>query len=489
MKKIWTKIACATLALLTLVSTASCTEVVSAYDIAVKNGFVGTEQEWLKSLHGADGKDGKDMKVNDVYEWAKEQGFDGTYMQFLQALNLDVVEDNDLTTIAKNLTSVVDVYCGFTQTVTRPSGWTTTSTTYVQASAGSGVVYSINRNAGTALIITNYHVIYSNGITETGAGVDTANGISDCIYIYPYGELNAFSSGDERVDGVLTAEDTDDVQDSEQGDVQGHGIKARFIGGAMQYDIALLETEISEEYFGEEGFCTSAEFGDSNAVTVGEKVFAMGNSNGEGISVTSGVLSVESEYIDMKNLDGTAGTTRFRVMRTDSAINPGNSGGALFNAKGELIGINNAKNINETTDNMGYCLPITQVKYVVENALSNRASGGYVLAGKLGIEYTISSASASLNADGKLIITERLTVSSTQISPTASAYGKLAYGDIVKGITLHGKKHDILRNFHLVDLLLTVRKGDTIVLHIVRDGANKDVGITFDKDAYFVKYA
>ena len=61
MKKIWKTILCGALTLTTLLSLTACTKetVINAYDIAVKNGFVGTEQEWLQSLHGADGEDGK----------------------------------------------------------------------------------------------------------------------------------------------------------------------------------------------------------------------------------------------------------------------------------------------------------------------------------------------------------------------------------------------------------------------------------------------
>ena len=97
MKKVWKKTLSALLALTTLLSLGACTKetVINAYDIAVKNGFVGTEQEWLQSLHGADGGDGADLKIEDIYAWAKSQGFDGTYLEFIQSLGLNVIEDND----------------------------------------------------------------------------------------------------------------------------------------------------------------------------------------------------------------------------------------------------------------------------------------------------------------------------------------------------------------------------------------------------------
>lgn len=489
MKRKLTKILCGTLALLTALGFSSCMKKAeSAYDIAVKNGFIGTEKEWLQSLHGADGEDGKDLTMDDVYNWAKEQGFEGSYQDFLQSLGITAVEDNDTKTIAKNITSSVNICCGFTESYTERVGLSTKTTTYVTASAGSGVVYSINRNAGTALIITNYHVVYANDVNEDMPNGPDSN-ISQCVYIYPYGELNYFSSGDEKKDGVVDSYDKDKIQDSEQGDTSGHGIKARVIGGAMKYDIAVLETEVNEDYFGADGVMTEAVFGDSDKVTVGEKTYAIGNANGDGVSVTSGALSVECEYISMSSPAGTGERIEFRVMRTDTAINHGNSGGGLFNAKGELIGINNAKNVEEETDNIGYALPINNVKRVVENILDNYGVGGYVFRATLGVNLGIVESGMYLDENGKIFIKEKIAVSSTNIAYGTIAYGKLAYGDVFQAVTFNGQTYDITRLHHLPDLLIGVRKGDSVTLHILRDGVKKDVTLTFNKDAYFTKFA
>ena len=60
-------IICGLLSVATALGFSSCVKQAdSAYDIAVKNGFIGTEKEWLQSLHGADGKDGKDLTMDDV---------------------------------------------------------------------------------------------------------------------------------------------------------------------------------------------------------------------------------------------------------------------------------------------------------------------------------------------------------------------------------------------------------------------------------------
>ena len=465
-------------------------QIVNAYDIAVKNGFKGTEAEWLESLNGTNGKDGEngsDLDIQDVYEAAKEAGYQGTFLEFLKEyLSVDFVENNDTETIAKNVSSVMSVCCAFTTTTTYRQqlmfgGTTTRTIVEANASAGSGVVIDLDKEKGNALVVTNYHVLY-------GLGVDTENDISDCIYLYPYGARNHFTAGgqyDEITKKYLLSDTNEDgkIDKNDQGDMGGDGIKATFVGGAMDYDVALLKIENSD--YLKESAVTKATIGNSDEVTVGEKVYAIGNANGQGISATMGVISVESETIGMSSLENAAETVTYRVLRTDAAINHGNSGGALFNAKGELIGITNAKNVEDETDNMGYALPITQVKRLVENIQDN---GGVVKRAMLGIMCAKTASSASFNDSGKLVITQEVTVAS--VSSGVAADGKLKVGDVFKSMTINGKTTEITRDYYLNDLLLTVRKGDTITVKVFREqsGEETDVTITFDKDDYFVLY-
>ena len=478
-------------AAMTVASLCACNgEVVNAYDIAVKNGFKGTEAEWLASLHGTDGMDGddgSDLDINDIYEAAKEEGYQGTFLEFLNDyLLFDPVENNDTEAIAKNVSSVMSVYCAFTTTSTYKQqamfgGVTTKTIVEASASAGSGVVIELDKEKGNALVVTNYHVLYS-------LGVDTENDISDCIYLYPYGARNRFTSGaefDQITGKYLLSDENEDgkVDKNDQGDMGGDGIKAKFVGGAMEYDVALLRIENSD--YIKESAVTKAQIGNSNEVTIGEKAYAIGNANGLGISVTTGVVSVESETISMSSLNNAAQQTYYRVIRTDAAINHGNSGGALFNAKGELIGITNAKNVEEETDNMGYALPITQVEYLIENIRDN---GGALKRAMLGITREPTASKASLNDSGKLVITEDVTV--TSVTDGSAADGKLKVGDVFKSITINGETTAITRDFMLNDMLLTVRKGDTVTFRVFREqsGEEMDVTIAFDKDDYFVLY-
>ena len=492
MTKRITSILCASLMAVGVSALASCNEAVTAYEIAVENGFQGTVVEWLLSLHGADGEDGEDFDLQSLFALAQQNGYEGSWNEFLKEyLSVSISEDNDTTAITNATASVVSICAGFITTKVEKSGlYGTTKTLVPSASAGSGVIYQINKNAKTAYIITNYHVLYSKD-------TDTADDISQCVYVYPYGALNGFtteyrqdSSTNGVGNGVLdNGEKMGDIY-SDNDQVQGFkGIKAQFVGGAMEYDIAILKT-VPNEYFNENTIAKEAEILPSESLTVGEKTFAIGNANGEGISVTSGILSVESEYITMTSPDTTR-AIRYRVMRTDAAINHGNSGGGLFNANGKLIGITNAKNVEDETDNMGYALPSTQVQYVVENILDNLGQGG-VMRATLGIQTQVLQSSAKI-VDGKYIIEEVFKVTDYPITQTSAAYNKLSAGDVIQTIRIVDKdgavkteKKTLTRSYQLVDLCLTVRKGDTMYLGVKDKG---EVEIKFDKDEYFVKYA
>ncbi len=458
MKKICKSILTVACAALFMFNLTACEqkEIINAYDIAVQNGFQGTEEEWLSSLKGSNGTDGAGLDIQDIYNAALANGYTGSFLEFIKEyLNADVQEDNDTKTIAENMLSVVSIYCGFTKTESA-GNWLQPPETVNYSSAGSGVIVELNKEAGNATVITNYHVLYDQNS-------NTANHISDAIYLYPYGALNKYST-------------------ETNSDAGGDGIKARYVGGAMDYDIAVLKIEGSE--FIRNNPVTAAKIGDSESVSVGEKVFAIGNPDGAGMSVVGGLLSVESEYIEMSATDGSGRTVSYRVMRTDAAINSGNSGGALFNAQGKLIGITNAKNVGTDVDNMCYALPMAQVKNLYENIIEN---GGVLQRAMLGV-MAEKIASKPIWKDGRLTVEETIIINQTKIAQTSAAYNKLYFGDEFISITIHGETMPITKLHHVNDQLLKVRKGDTVTIKVRRDGKETDIEIHYNKDIYFTMY-
>lgn len=352
-----------------------------------------------------------------AYQVAVENGFQGSFLK--EYLSADINEDNNTDAIAHNLMSSVKIYSAFGNTVRVGGGpLATTKTTYAIAQ-GSGVIYDLNRDAGNAIIITNYHVVYD---------YESDNGVADSIDLYLYGGLDGYS--------------------------------------------------VTRNYSG-------------------EKVFAVGNAEGEGISVTSGAISVDSEYITIQSILGETDSSgnlkeiSYRVMRTDAAINSGNSGGGLYDAQGKLIGITNAKQMDtpnkdgsiHSVDNMGYALPITQVVGVVENVLAN---GGTVKRATLGV--TVQTVdSKSVLSGGKAVIVE--TVSVSEITKGSLAASAFKVNDIVKSVTIGDTTTEILRNYQIRDLLLNVRKGDTVTVTVERGGEEKALSLTFDQDKYFTAVA
>jgi S1-C subfamily serine protease len=419
---------------------------ISAYDIAVKNGFVGTEQEWLASLQGADGKDAPAITVHDLYAAALADGsFSGTFNEFLQQyLTVDVPGNNDLETLADNLLSTVSIYTAFEKEEDGEKD--------IVCAAGSGVIIDLDKENGNATVITNYHVVYDHEALS-------ATGISDSIYLYLYGSFNGFNTKTGKDEG-------------------GDGIKAQYIGGSMDYDIAVLKIYGSEVL--KNSPATEARWGDSNSAAVGEKVFVVGNSQGLGIAASQGVLSVDSEYISMAALDGSKRSVDYRVMRTDAAINGGNSGGPMFNSRGEVIGIVNAKSVAQNVENTGFALPAAQVQGVIENILTHQGS---VKRATLGVTVYVVASSAVMNVDGTVGIVQTLKIA--EVKELSAAYGKLQTEDVLQSITVDGITYPLTRLFHMGDILLRVKQGDTVVISVLRAGVPTSVSITFSHAGYF----
>ena len=108
-----------------------------------------------------------------------------------------------------------------------------------------------------------------------------------------------------------------------------------------------------------------AEIGDSDKLVVGQQVVAIGNALGYGQSVTTGIVSALNRTID---IDG----YQADLFQTDAAINPGNSGGALLDMQGRVIGINSAKAAANGVEGMGYAIPISNAKSILEDLMNKK---------------------------------------------------------------------------------------------------------------------
>lgn len=413
------------------------------YEIATEQGYDGSPESYLASVIGVGS--GGDSQVRIAYEEAKKGGYTGTFLDFLQTyLSLSV---NDSANINRALTSVVSIRCGFQESL---GGYRPSSNTQSVTSAGSGVIYSLEKENGNAYVITNYHVVYN----ADSVGTETTAHVSDNISLYLYG-----------------------------GELSSGAIRATYLGGAMNYDIAVLKVEGSEVL--KQSSARAVVSANSDAVTVGEAAYAIGNPEGEGISVSGGIVSVDAEYIEIKSSDESTTLTMLE-MRTDAPVNHGNSGGGLFNADGKLIGIVNAKTEEDGVEGLGYAIPANLALSVAQNIIDNAQSKGAVRA-TLGISVgTTGSKCVYDEALGKAYIME--TVAITSVSDGSVAEGKLKAGDTLYSATLNGAETVITRHHMLTSVLFNVRKDQTLTLKVYRGGQLISVEIAFDASSYFTLF-
>lgn len=153
----------------------------------------------------------------------------------------------------------------------------------------------------------------------------------------------------------------------------GESYQAELVGGDVQTDLAVLK--INAESLPE------AKLGDSTKLKVGEMAVAIGSPLGEKFagSVTQGVISALNRKITVQARPGEEVT--LNLIQTDAAINPGNSGGALVNAQGEVIGINSVKVHRADVEGMGFAIPISEAKPIINQLISK----GYVSRPFIGI--------------------------------------------------------------------------------------------------------
>ena len=135
---------------------------------------------------------------------------------------------------------------------------------------------------------------------------------------------------------------------------------ATVVGADSKTHIAVLKIEATG--------LTPAVVGDSDSLQVGEFTLAVGNPLGElGGTVTDGIISALDREVTVEN-------QTMNLLQTNAAVSPGNSGGGLFNERGELIGIVNAKSSGQNAEGLGFAIPVNTAIQVAEELINN----GYV---------------------------------------------------------------------------------------------------------------
>ena len=248
-----------------------------------------------------------------------------------------VLSDSENGTVAAvaqaSMPSVVAITTVSVQEI--PSFFGYSSHQYKSASTGSGII--VGDNDDELLIATNNHVV--DGATTLSVcfiGDDVANAETETV--------NAGDNGDLNVEDAVSAK-----------------IKGTDADNDLAV-VAVKKSDIPEDTLNQ---IKIAQIGSSDDLAVGQQVVAIGNALGYGQSVTSGWISALNRTISTDD-----GTNSTGLIQTDAAINPGNSGGALLDMKGQLIGINSAKYADSSVEGMGYAIPISKAKPILEDLMN-----------------------------------------------------------------------------------------------------------------------
>ncbi|MCP3763068.1 trypsin-like peptidase domain-containing protein [Domibacillus sp. A3M-37] len=217
----------------------------------------------------------------------------------------------DVTTdVTQAVEKAKDAVVGITNIQASMNFFGSESTTQ-EAGSGSGVIYK--KDGDTAFIVTNYHVI----------------------------------EGAQQLEVTLA---------------DGTKEPAELLGGDVWTDLAVLTISGANVE-------KTAQFGDSEALKIGEPVLAIGNPLGLEFSgsVTQGVVSGLERAIPVDLNGDMVNDWQAEVLQTDAAINPGNSGGALVNIAGQVIGINSMKIAQSAVEGIGLSIPIDTALPIIED--------------------------------------------------------------------------------------------------------------------------
>jgi serine protease Do len=278
---------------------------------------------------------------------------------------------------------------------------------YVQKGAGSGVI--ISNEDGIGYIVTNQHVI------------DGAQNIK------------------------VTLRDASTTYD------------ATLVGSDKDADVALLKISADN--------LSTATFGDSSKLAVGDYVVAIGNPLGTlGGTVTDGIISALAREVTIEDRNMT-------LLQTNAQISPGNSGGGLFNANGELVGIVNAKDSATEVEGIAFAIPANKVVEVIKDLKEY----GYVT-GKISLGVEVESIS-SLDTAFYYGVGETGCYVTSVIANSNAQKAGVQKGDIIKKVN----GTEVTSQSDIDKVLKDSKVGDTVTFEIKRNRQSTEISYKLEE--------
>lgn len=311
---------------------------------------------------------------------------------------------------------------------------------------------------GGALSVREIAALASPSVVEISTEIVTRSN-----FFGQYVQSGAGSGVIFSEDGIIITNDhvVEDASSITVRTKDGTSYEATLLGTDAKTDIAVLKIEATG--------LTPAILGDSDSLAVGEYAMAIGNPLGHlGGTVTDGIVSALSREVTINGENMT-------LLQTNAAINPGNSGGGLFNEKGELIGIVNAKSSQSgsstSIEGLGFAIPVNTVKNSVEELLEY----GYVR-GRAALGVTLVNIDDMQTAFQYRVSRMGVYVQSLVAGGAAEKAGVkigdcvISIGDVAVSSSSEVKSQ--LNNYSV---------GDVVQLQVIRDGRTLTLDVTLDE--------
>lgn len=235
---------------------------------------------------------------------------------------------------------------------------------------------------------------------------------------------------------------------------------AEVIGFEESNDLAVIKIE-------PKGKIESLIYGKSSDLSVGDDVYVIGNPLGDlTFTLTKGVVSAINRLID------TGSGFNINMFQTDAAINSGNSGGPVFDKHGFVVGIASAKYASASIEGLGFCVPIDDVRSMIDEIINKGYVSGKPLIG-------VSVYDREITNYGFIQSQRRINGAKIMEIGQNSAASKagLQVGDII--VKLDGEQ--ITSVSQLKTVLSNYRSGDKITLKVSRNGTQTDVALVLDE--------
>lgn len=324
-----------------------------------------------------------------------------------QSISIDT-EDTTLPEVvsAKALPSVVSI-----TTTIESAGLAMGGSDEGSGSIGSGVILDTDGN-----ILTNYHVI--EGATDIVVSLD-----------------------------------------------DGTSLEAELVGSDESSDLAVIRVKDASS-----ASLAPIEVGDSDALTVGEWVMAIGSPFGNEQSVSTGIVSA---LYRSTALPSTSGSSIYaNMIQTDAAINPGNSGGALVNDKGELIGINSViESYSGSSSGVGFAIPVNYAINIAEQIVDGKTPVHPYLGVSLATVNALNARQNGLSVDAGACVSD------------VAAGGPAAAAGIQKGDIITAVDGDAVSSAD--GLIIELREhevGDKVTMTVVRGKDETEVEVELGSD-------